>query len=150
MSNTAAINHESVQQIIDRNSAERKRKEAALEAQARKLRLIINDNHTAKTSVKTADKAPERPQEEPEAIEDEVYTDLPIYTEERTQRRQEREYCTAWLRFLALVFAPLILSALLFTLAGTAPIAIVLLISMAAYTILIIATAIKAFFPRAN
>lgn len=43
------ITRENVQAILDRNVANRNQREAALEDQARQLRLTINDNHTART-----------------------------------------------------------------------------------------------------
>lgn len=43
------ITRENVQAILDRNVAKRQEREAALEDQARQLRLTINDNHTART-----------------------------------------------------------------------------------------------------
>ena len=144
--NNTAINRENVQQILDRNAAEAKRKEADLYKQERKLRLIINQNHTDKTAVK----APERPQEEPKKTEEEWGKELTRRSERRAQRAQEHDSCTAWYRFMLLVFAPLIAAGLLVSLAGSAPITFILLTAMVAFTALILLTAIKAFFPKPN
>lgn len=145
---TNEINRENVQKIVDRNAAEYKRKEAALEAQERKLRKIINQNHLDKTSTKTATKVPQLPQEEPKEVEKECVKALEERPDRRAELAQEAESCNTWYQFMFLVFAPLILVSMLVTLAGGAPITIPLLICMAAYIALIFATAIKAFFPK--
>lgn len=139
------ITRENVQQIVDRNAAEHKSKAAAMEAQERKLRKIINQNHTDKTTVQTAATAPQIVQKKPKEAERECTKAM----DERAERRaQEAEYCNAWYQFIFLVFAPLILVSMLVTLAGGAPITIPLLICMAAYVALILLTSIKAFFPK--
>lgn len=138
MSNSK-VYREIVQAGLDSRAAERV--EANLEKQARLLRLIINDNHTTKTTPK----ASERPQnkDKPKEVAQVQAEAVPM-----TGREQEAEECRAWYKFMALVFAPLILASLLVSLAGTAPIAIPLLILMAAYTGLILLTSIIVFFPK--
>ena len=89
-----AINRENVQKILDRNAAERK--EAALEAQARKLRLIINANHTAKLAEQFPPEQPERPQEEPK----EAKEALARRQEKQAERVREAAECHAWYRFM--------------------------------------------------
>lgn len=133
------ITRENVQEILDRNAAEAKRKEAALEAQERKLRLTINDNHATKTMTES-----QRAQKEQEAQE----AELAKRQERRAELAQETNDCNAWYKFMSLVFGPLLIAGLLVSLAGTAPIAIPLLILMAAYTGLILLTSIIAFFPK--
>lgn len=138
---TNEITRENVQSRLDHRAAEFKKREAVLERQAQLLRLIINDNH----STKTAPKSPERPQdkaktEEVPQVKAEV---VPL-----SRREQEAAECRAWYKFMSLVFGPLLIAGMLVSLAGTAPIAIPLLILMAAYTGIILLTAIKAFFPK--
>lgn len=139
-----AINRENVQKILDRNAAERK--EAALEAQARKLRIIINDNHTAKTAVKTAVEAPELPQEEPK----EAAEALTRRQEKRAERDMEAAECHAWYQFMLRVFSPILIAALVIALAGHAPVSILVAFLMAAYTFLFAMLIIKAFSPLAR
>lgn len=137
--NNSKVYREIVQAGLDSRAAERV--EANLEKQARLLRLIINDNH----STKTAPKSSEQPQEKAKTEEvPQVQAEaVPL-----SRREQEAAECRAWYKFMALVFVPLIVAALLVSLAGTAPIAIPLLILMAAYTGLILLTSIIAFFPK--
>lgn len=136
---TTEITREKVQQFLDSNAAEAKRKEAALEAQERKLRLHINDNHATKTMTES-----QRAKKEQEAWE----AELAMRQERRAERAQEGNECNAWYRFMLLVFAPLILAGLLVSIAGNAPISILLLVIMIAYTGLILAKSIIAFFPK--
>ena len=105
MSNTA-INRQIVQEGLDRRSAHRKEREAALEAQARKLRLHINANHIAKTGKKTAQQ-PERRQEEVKAKAEALKHKQEI----RAQRAAEAAYCADWYGFALRIFAPLIIAA---------------------------------------
>lgn len=144
---TNEITRENVQQIVDRNAAEHKRKAATLEAQERKLRKIINQNHTDKTTVQTATTATKVAQKEPKEAEKECTKAM----DERSERRaQEAESCNSWYQFMLLVFGPLLIASLLVSLAGGAPITIPLLLCMAAYVALILLTSIKAFFPKPN
>lgn len=102
--NTAA-NRQIVQEGLDRRAAERR--DAALEAQARKLRLIINANHEAHLAELYAVQEPERPQEpEPESKHN-----LKRKKEERAERAAEAAYCTGWYSFLLRVFTPLFIAA---------------------------------------
>ena len=137
--NNSKVYREIVQAGLDSRAAERV--EANLEKQARLLRLIINDNH----STKTAPKIPEPPQNK---VKPQDVPQVHVESVPPSRREQEAEYCDAWYRFVALVFAPLLIAGLMVSLAGTAPIAIPLLILMAAYTGLLLLTAIKAFFPK--
>jgi len=126
MSNTA-INRENVQQILDRNTANRK--EAILEAQARKLRLHINANHIAKTGKKAAQQ-PERRQEEARAKAEA----LKRKQEVRAQRAAEAAYCTDWYGFMLRIFAPLIIAASTIGLCnkGVLPIGLAIICAIAA------------------
>lgn len=137
--NNSKVYREIVQAGLDSRAAERV--EATLEKQARLLRLIINDNH----STKTTPKSPEPPQNKtkPQEMPQVQAEAVPL-----SRREQEAAECRAWYRFVSLVFGPLLIAGLLVSLAGTAPIAIPLLILMAAYTGLLLLTAIKAFFPK--
>lgn len=138
---TNEITRENVQSRLDRRAAEFKKREAVLEKQARLLRHIINDNHTDKTTPKASEQPQEKAKtEEVPQIQAEA---VPL-----SRREQEAAECRAWYKFMALVFVPLIVAALLVSLAGTAPIAILLHIFMAAYTGLILLTSIIAFFPK--
>ena len=136
---TNEITRENVQEILDRNAAEAKRKEEALEAQERKLRLHINGNHATKTMTES-----QRAKQELEAWEAEQAK----RQERRAEMAQERDECETWYKFMFLVFSPLILTSMLVTLADGAPITIVLLGAMALYTAALLLTAIKAFFPK--
>lgn len=138
---TNEITRENVQKILDRNASEANRKEATLEAQERKLRLHINDNH----ATKTAPKASELLQNKPEAEE---VPQIQAEAVQLSRREQEAAECRAWYKFMALVFGPLLIAAMLVSLAGTAPIAIPLLILMAAYTGMLLVMSIIAFFPK--
>lgn len=104
MSNTA-INRENVQQILDRNTANRK--EAILEAQARKLRLHINANHTAKLAKLFPPEQPERRQEEAKAKAEH----LKRKQEKRAERAAEAAYCTDWYGFMLRLFTPMLIAA---------------------------------------
>lgn len=55
---------QTVQKGLERRAAESRRKEADLEAQARKLRATINDNHTTRTLTEVQRKAMEQEQRE--------------------------------------------------------------------------------------
>lgn len=137
--NNSKVYREIVQAGLDSRAAERV--EATLEKQARLLRIIINDNH----STKTAPKSSEQPQKKAEPQE------VPQVQAEAVQlsrREQEAAECRAWYKFMALVFGPLLIAAMLVSLAGTAPIAIPLLILMAAYTGMLLVMSIIAFFPK--
>lgn len=138
---TSEITREKVQEILDRNAAEARRKEANLDAQERKLRLHINDNH----AIKTAPKASERPQNKPEVEE------VPHVQAEAvplSRREQEAAGCHSWYQFMFMVFAPLLLVSMLVSLADGAPIAIPLLILMVAYTCMLLVMSIIAFVPK--
>ena len=137
--NNPEITRENVQKILDRNSAEAKRKEAVLEEQERQLRLHINGNHATKTMTES-----QRAKKEQEAQE----AELAKRQVRRAELAQEGEECNAWYKFMLLVFGPLIAASLLVSMAGSAPVSIPLLILMAAYTGLILLTAIKEFFPK--
>ena len=156
--NNSKVYREIVQAGLDSRAAERV--EATLEKQARLLRLIINDNHKLgaaarhndgyaqvdeKTRIAMYAQAAQCPQNKAKAEKvPEVKADaVPL-----TRREQEAAECRAWYKFMALVFGPLLVAGMLVSIAGTAPIAIPLLILMAAYTVLILLTAIKAFFPK--
>ena len=135
--NNSKVYREIVQAGLDIRSAERV--EATLEKQARLLRLIINDNHSTKT-LTASHLAQKKAKEEEEAR---------IAANEKTkQARSEKAQCYAWYRFIGIVFCPLFVVGLLVSLADTAPIAIPLLILMAAYTGLLLLICIFAFFPK--
>lgn len=138
MSNSK-VYREIVQAGLDSRAAERV--EATLEKQARLLRLIINDNHSTKTTTKS----PEQPQNKVESQEVPHVQAEPVPL---SRREQEVAECRAWYRFAALVFGPILIAGMLVSLAGTAPIAIPLLILMAAYTGLLLLTSIIIFFPK--
>lgn len=132
------ITRENVQEILDRNSAAYKQKEAALNEQERKLRLHINDNHATKTASK-AQLAQRRAKEEAEA---------------QAKRQQKQAYaakeaaeCHAWYRFMFGAFSPILIAAPVISLAGGAPVTILVAFLMAAYTFLVIVFITKAFFP---
>ena len=136
---TNAITRENVKEILDRNASVFKRKEADLEAQERQLRLHINDNHATKTMTES-----QRAKQEQEAR----IAELAKLHERRAERAREADECETWYQFMFLVFAPLLLTSMLVTLADGAPITIILLIAMALYTTALLLTAIKAFFPK--
>lgn len=136
---TNAITRENVQEILDRNAAAYRSKEAAMDAQERQLRLTINDNHATRTMTES-----QRAQKEQEA----VAAELAKRQERRAELAQEGNECNAWYKFMLLVFGPLIAAGLLVAIAGTAPIVLPLLILMVAYTGLILLTAVKEFFPK--
>lgn len=102
---TNKVYREIVQDGLDRRAAERR--DAALEAQARKLRLIINANHTAKLSKLYPSEQPERRQEEARAEAER----LKRKQEARAQRAAEASYCTDWYSFMLRIFAPLFIAA---------------------------------------
>lgn len=136
MSNSK-VYREIVQAGLDSRAADRV--EANLEKQARLLRLIISDNHSTKT-LTASQLAQKKAKEEEEARN--------AARAKRQQERSETDQCYAWYRFIGIVFGPLIVAALLASLAGTAPIAFLLHIFMAAYTGLILLTSIIVFFPK--
>lgn len=138
MSNSK-VYREIVQAGLDSRATERV--EATLEKQARLLRLIISDNHSTKTSPKSPE--PPKNKIEPKGMSQVQAEAIPL-----SRREQEVAECRAWYRFVALAFGPLLIAGMLVSLAGTAPIAIPLLILMAAYTGLILLTSIIAFFPK--
>ena len=104
---TNEITRENIRKFLDHNAAERV--EATLDNQARLLRLIINDNHSTKTTPKASEqpqnkaKAEEVPQVQAEAV--------PL-----TRREQEAAYCNAWYQLILRIFAPLMVAALAMTL----------------------------------
>ena len=118
---TNAITRENVQEILDRNASVFKRKEADLEAQERQLRLHINDNHATKTMTES-----QRAKQEQEAR----MAELAKLHERRAELAQEGDECDAWYQVMALIFGPLLIASMLVSIAGTAPIAIPLLILM--------------------
>ena len=130
MSNTA-INRENVQQILDRNTANRK--EAILEAQARKLRLIINANHTDKLSKLYPPEQPERRQEEAKVQAEH----LKRKQEKRAQRAAEAAYCADWYGFMLRIFAPLMIAVAAIGLANTGVLPLALAIPFAIVACLI-------------
>lgn len=142
---TNEITRENVQQILDRNSAEARRKEADLYEQERQLRKIINKNHTTNTITK-----PQLAQQRAKEAEEARNAELAKRQERRAELAQEAEGCTAWYRFMLLVFGPLILAGMMVSIAGSAPITIPLLLCMAAYVALILVISIKSFFPKPN
>ena len=127
MSNTA-INRENVQQILDRNTANRK--EAILEAQARKLRLHINANHTAKLAKLFPPEQPERRQAEAKARAERMKR----MQEKRAQQAAEAAYCTDWYGFMLRIFVPLIIAAATIGLfnKGVLPIGLAIICAIAA------------------
>lgn len=104
------VYREIVQAGLDNRAAERI--EANLEKQARLLRLIINDNHSTKTTPKTTPKASEQPQKAPKKEEPKVVQAEPIPI---ARREQEAAYCMAWYRLILWIFAPLLVAALALT-----------------------------------
>lgn len=102
--NTAA-NRQIVQRGLDRRAAARR--DAALEAQARKLRLIINANHEAHLAELYAVQEPERPQGKPAADSDK----LKRKKKERAERAAEAAYCFSWYGFMLRVFTPMFVAA---------------------------------------
>lgn len=100
-----ATNRQIVQEGLDRRAA--LRKEAALEAQARKLRIIINDNHILKTTGKAPARIPESRQTaaktEPRRMDHRQ--------EDRAERAAEASYCADWYGYLLRVFTPLLIAA---------------------------------------
>lgn len=135
------ITRENVQEILDRNSAAYKQKEAALNEQERKLRLHINDNHATKTASK-AQLAQRKAKEEAEALEK--------CQQKRTERARESAECHAWYRFMFGAFSPILIAAPVIALAGRAPVTILVAFLMAAYTSLVAMLIIKAFSPLAR
>lgn len=105
---TNKVYREIVQDGLDRRAAERR--DAALEKQARKLRLHINANHIAKTGKKAAQQS-ERRKAEVEALKRKQ--------EIRAQRAAEAAYCADWYGFMLRIFAPLMIAAATIGLANT-------------------------------
>ena len=103
---TNKVYREIVQDGLDRRAA----REAALEAQARKLRIIINDNHIAKTGNKVAQHSECR-QEEAKAKAKAKAEHLKRKQEARAKRAAEAAYCTDWYGFMIRLFAPLFIAA---------------------------------------
>lgn len=97
-----ATNRQIVQDGLNRRAAERR--DAALEAQARKLRVIINDNHAAKTG--------SRPQERPQAEPKKEAGKQPRPRANQAERDAEAAYCTGFYGFLLRVFTPAIIAAI--------------------------------------
>lgn len=104
MSNTK-VYREIVQDGLDRRAAERR--DAALETQAHKLRLIIHDNHIAKTTYKTPAQRPERPQEEPKK----ATVNQSRRAEEKAERAAEAAYCNAWYSCVFRSLTPMVIAA---------------------------------------
>lgn len=99
------VNRQIVQEGLDRRAAERR--DAVLEAQARKLRLIINANHEAHLAELYAAQEPERRQETPKV----ETSNHERRKKERAERAAEARYCTGWYSFLLRVFTPLVIAA---------------------------------------
>lgn len=135
--NNIEANRQIVQQGLDARAAERR--DAILESQARKLRLIINANHTAKTT----HRSPERPQEATNVTEEERVADLARRTERRAQMAHEAKECTAWYRLLFQIFAPLLAAAFVSAIANTVEMTILMSTFGAVYIILIVVNLIK-------
>ena len=104
MSNTE-INRQIVQRGLARKAAAKR--DAELEEQARKLRLIINANHTDALSKMYPTEQPQRRQEEEKA----KAREMKRKQEARAKRAAEAAYCTGWYSFLFRVFAPLLIAA---------------------------------------
>ena len=119
------VYREIVQDGLERRAAERR--DAALEAQARKLRLHINANHTAKLSELYPSEQPERRQEEARAKAER----LKRMQEKRAQRAAEAAYCTGWYSFMLRIFTPLLIAAATIGLTNTGVLPIALAIPSA-------------------
>lgn len=147
MSNTA-INRQIVQEGLDRRAAEAKRREAKLEAQARKLRLIINDNHIAKTS----HKQPEPACTVQEIPDEETYTFTNEMPAERAESAQEAAYCFMWYQMMVRLFVPALIAA--FSLSLTAywsfPLWLTLPVAIAGFTISILTLTVWCFYMGNN
>lgn len=107
------VYREIVQDGLDRRAAERR--DAALEKQARKLRLHINANHTAKLSELYPSEQPERRQEEVKVQAEH----LKRKQEKRAARAAEAAYCAGWYGFILRVFTPMLIAAATIGLANT-------------------------------
>lgn len=112
------------------------RRDAALEAQARKLRLIINENHIAKTGKKAAQQS-ERRKAEVEALKRKQ--------EIRAQRVAEAAYCADWYGFMLRIFAPLFIAAATIGMANTGVLPLALAIP---FTIVACLISIETFAAR--
>ena len=126
--NSNKVYREIVQDGLDRRADARR--DAALEAQARKLRLHINANHTAKLSELYPPEQPERRQEEAKAMAERLKRMQKI----RAQRAAEAAYCTDWYGFMLRIFAPLIIAAATIGLCnkGVLPIGLAIICAIAA------------------
>lgn len=131
MSSTNKVYREIVQDGLDRRAAGRR--DAALEAQARKLRLHINANHTAKLSKLYPPEQPERRQEEAK----EKAEHLKRKQEKRAQRAADAAYCTDWYGFMLRIFTPLMIAAATIGLANTGVLPVALAIPFAIVACLI-------------
>ena len=82
-------------------------KDAELEKQARKLRLIINANHIAKLAEQYPSPQAQRRQEEAKAKAEALKRKQEI----RAERAAEAAYCANWYGFMLRVFTPLLIAA---------------------------------------
>lgn len=140
MSNTE-INRQIVQQGLDRRAAYKRRMEALLETQERKLRLIINDNHIRATGgyvPQESAQLPQKPKNESSAA-------LARRQEKRAELAQEAAWCADWYRFLLRVFAPFFFAVLAMVLANFDVIHVFLAVPVA---IVFALTGIKIFADR--
>lgn len=112
MSNTE-INRQIVQKNLRRRAAERR--DAELEEQARKLRLIINANHTDASSKMYPTEQTQRRQEEAKAKAEA----LKRKQEARAQRAAEAAYCNGWYGFMLRLSTPLLIAAATIGMANT-------------------------------
>lgn len=104
--NNTEENRQQVRAGLDRRAQERKAADAELEKQARKLRIIINQNHIEKTH-----------EENPEHIRTQDTGDnWNRRRKEREERHREAEECKSWYIFLFHVFAPLLIASIAFRL----------------------------------
>lgn len=115
-----AVNRQIVQEGLDRRAAERR--DAALEKQARKLRLIINANHADVLSKLFPPEQPERLLEEARAKAEHMKRKQEI----REQRAAEAAYCTDWYGFMLRVFTPMMIAAATLGLCNTGVLPLVL------------------------
>ena len=94
------VNRQIVQEGLARRAA--LRRDAALEDQARKLRIIINDNHDAKAGARGP-------------VTFQTASNSKASTQSRRRRNthredQEAQYCYGWYRFMFRVFAPFLVA----------------------------------------
>lgn len=102
-----AVNRQIVQEGLNRRAAERR--DAALEEQARQLRLIINENHARK--LRNDAKPPVQPQQPRKAAKRDPAKEQALLREKRAQRAAEAAYCADWHLLLLRVFSPLLFAA---------------------------------------